>query len=161
MARRIHRREDLLRDATALTPRLSLRTTLGSREVAVFAGFRGDALSIYFDEDPVLQFNAKQELRRAFVDGQMYRADLGRLMALRRNADARGVELLAEALDEKRHDALLALAAAQLAALHEAVRAGGYALVGEAPPGGGAVDRLAAWLDAAGPLRVAAGPRVG
>ena len=54
MAREIHEREDLLRDARALVPRALLRVKLAGAESEVFIGLRGKSLSLYFGDDPVL-----------------------------------------------------------------------------------------------------------
>src|SRR5262245_42412456 len=84
MAREIHEREDLLRDARALVPRAMLRVELDGRMVDVFAGFRGESLSLFFGGDPVYHFNARGELRRAFVAGQLIKAERRRLIFIER-----------------------------------------------------------------------------
>ena len=48
MARETHDREDLLRDAHALLPRIELRLQLEDKQSTVVAGFRGESLSLYF-----------------------------------------------------------------------------------------------------------------
>ena len=51
----------------------------------IVVGFRRDgALSIFFGDDPVYQFNAAGELRRAYCDGLLFKAVRGRLVSLRR-----------------------------------------------------------------------------
>ncbi len=49
----------------------------------LFAGLRSEgSWSLYFDEDPVIQFNPFGNVRRLFVDNCKYRvADAGRLVA--------------------------------------------------------------------------------
>src|SRR5215216_4505512 len=93
MAREGSSREDLLREATALVERIELlpRTTDRSMVASdlvgehIIAGFRRDgALSIFFGEDPVYQFNAAGALRRAYCDGKLLKAARGRLAALQR-----------------------------------------------------------------------------
>jgi hypothetical protein len=66
MPHECHDREDLLRDARALVPRVQIKATLGGQPVSLFAGFRGEALSLYYNADPVFHFNADGALRRAF-----------------------------------------------------------------------------------------------
>ena len=68
MARHAQRRENLLRDARALTPRVLLQLTVLGKSVEVFAGFRGDSLSLYFGEDPVYHFNAAGETVGAVIE---------------------------------------------------------------------------------------------
>lgn len=83
MARQESDREDLIREATALKPRVEWEI-VGEPGV-VFAGLkRNGALSLYFDQDPVYQFDAEGRLRRAYVDGYLYRSDGDRLAQLHR-----------------------------------------------------------------------------
>jgi hypothetical protein len=73
MARHEADREDLMREATAFRQRGEFAVP-GEPE-PVFAGFRDDGrLSIYFGSDPMYQFESNGALRRAFVDGALYRS---------------------------------------------------------------------------------------
>ncbi len=75
-------REDLMREATAYAQRLLLSHP-GFEPI--FVGVRPQGgWSIYFGEDPVFQFNAAQQLRRAHFGDQSYAAEQGRLTQLRR-----------------------------------------------------------------------------
>lgn len=79
MARQTHDREDLFRDGTQMPYRG--RIHIGDTEVVV--GFRaGGAASLYWDQDPVFQFNVVQELRRVYFAGDRYAADAGKLVRL-------------------------------------------------------------------------------
>ncbi len=72
MARVEADREDLLREAVALVRRMELQTNGGDCEI--IAGFRATGwLSIYFGPDLMYQFDERGRLRRAFVDGLLYR----------------------------------------------------------------------------------------
>ncbi|MCA9269139.1 MAG: hypothetical protein KDA41_11745, partial [Planctomycetales bacterium] len=83
MAKQQHDREDLLREATALVVRAELQ--LNSDAHPVVAGFRqGGEASFYFGFDPVFQFNSERQLRRAFYDGRLIKAEQGALIALAR-----------------------------------------------------------------------------
>lgn len=85
MASQSQDREDLLRDATAFVNRVQLQISWGERSEVVFAGFRtGGAASFYFDQDPVYHFNTTGQLRRAFVDDFLVKAEAGRLVRLHR-----------------------------------------------------------------------------
>ena len=87
MARESHDREDLLRDATAYVSRMQLAVDLGNGTVEVFAGFHSTgAFSLYFNQDPVYHFNRSGELRRAFVDDELIKAEAGSLVGMRRAA---------------------------------------------------------------------------
>ncbi|MFV0443774.1 MAG: hypothetical protein ACK5Q5_09410 [Planctomycetaceae bacterium] len=81
MARNEANREDLLAEATALSPRAEWNWN----DISVVVGLRPDgAMSIYFDGDPMYQFDPRGCLRRALVDGLLYRTQGDRLAALRR-----------------------------------------------------------------------------
>ncbi|QEG01255.1 hypothetical protein Mal15_53310 [Stieleria maiorica] len=79
MAKQTEDREDLLRDGTAMTVRG--RLWVGNAEVVI--GFRSQGqLSLYWDQDPVFQFDESGRLRRAFVDACRLKAQNGRLVRL-------------------------------------------------------------------------------
>ncbi len=71
MARSPERREDLVRDATAMTARAEWQIP-GDPEPCVI-GFRptGEA-SIYFGEQPVLHFTAEGKIKRLFFDDRQW-----------------------------------------------------------------------------------------
>lgn len=160
MARREHRREDLLRDARALVPRVQLHVELCGRTVEVFAGFRGDALSAYFDEDPVYHFTAAGELRRAFVDGRLLKAERRRLVALDRRRNSAEVVLQRDDLDAAAERNLLSRVESDLASLQEALQSQRFKLQGELPENGNGLARLTAWLGCRKPIVFAPGPRL-
>lgn len=83
MARHEEDREDLIREATALNPRVEWQ--VAGEPGIVFAGLkRNGALSIYFEQDPVYQFDPAGRLRRAFVGNYLYRSDGHSLARLHR-----------------------------------------------------------------------------
>jgi hypothetical protein len=146
MARETHERENLLRDARNLEPRAQLRLRDGGRETVAFFGFRGEALSLYFDGDPVYQFNAAGELRRAFVNDVVIKADGGRLIGMRRERTAAEVKLNSAPLSRDAEQGLLIGLANKLTSLAQAIEAGRFMLDGEVPAGCDAVPRLRTWL---------------
>ncbi len=96
MARNESDREDLMREATALSRRIEL--TVADEPQNVIAGFRaGDAFSIYFGPDPVFHFDAGGRLRRGFVDGFLIRTQGTTIARLERVRTPEVVEL-------RRHD---------------------------------------------------------
>ncbi|HEX6962126.1 MAG TPA: hypothetical protein VF175_09685 [Lacipirellula sp.] len=161
MAREIHEREDLLRDARALVPRIKLRVTIGGREQEVFAGFRGEALSLYFGDDPVYHFNSRGELRRAFVDDRLVKAERGRLVVLERRQSSTESLLQRQLYNTVAEAKLLSQMNTALAELGRSISDGHVQTVGQAPPDGDAVERLAAWLAGHPTPAIAASPRVG
>ncbi len=146
MAREIHEREDLLRDARNLEPRAQLRLGDGERETVVFFGFRGNALSLYFDGDPVYQFNSAGELRRAFVDDVVINAEDGRLVGMRRERTAEAVTLKSALLSRDAEQTLLNDLANKVASLAQAIDADRFTLDGEVPAGSHAMAMLRSWL---------------
>ncbi len=79
MARHTHDREDLLRDGVAMTR----RGRLDLNRAEVFIGFRPQGqLSLYWDQDPVFQFDPAQKLRRVYWEGRRIKAAGGQLLSL-------------------------------------------------------------------------------
>lgn len=111
-------REDIMREATALRRRASFAVE-GLPEPIV-AGFRArDFFSVFFDQDPVYQFDDNGRLRRAYRNGLLYRTQGSTLARLTRVRTKEQTELqrtdltadeLAEFLNEMRGfiEALLA-----------------------------------------------------
>jgi hypothetical protein len=161
MSHECHDREELLRDARALTPRVQIQARLGGDVVSVFAGFRGEALSIYFGADPVFHFNANGQLRRAHVDGRLIKSDGGRLTAMERVHTPTAVELRAQRLSESEQDELLKRLAAQLADLRREFGEGRFSLEGQEPHNSSALDRFVNWLYEHPQPTTAQSPRVG
>lgn len=72
-----------------------------SAEWELFVGLRADGgWSLYFDEQPVLQFNAADKLRRVFAGGKRYAAEQGRLKLFDRTAMGGHVSICQVELDE-------------------------------------------------------------
>lgn len=83
MARHEEDREDLMAEATALVPRVELQ--IPGREDSVILGQRSAGrLSVYFGADPVYHYEPNGQLRRAYVDGLLYRTQGTTLAALRK-----------------------------------------------------------------------------
>ena len=161
MARDVHEREDLLRDAVALVPRVLLRVELDGQSSEVFAGFRGASLSLYFGDDPVFHFNDHGELRRAFVSDRLIKAERGTLVTLERKR-SEGVTVLEGArLSPKDESALLEELRRRLRGLSDALATTSVVIVGQVPNDGDGVARLGAWLMANPNPTIAASPRVG
>ncbi|MBX3432776.1 MAG: hypothetical protein KF847_05615 [Pirellulales bacterium] len=160
MARQEHTREDLLRDAKALVPRIQI--TLSDEPTAdpIVCGFRGDAASVYFGEDPAYHFNPAGRLRRAFVGGELLKADEGALVAMRRERSATEVALASRRLAPAETEALLADATERLGRVAAALAAGRFTIEGQEPPQGDALARFASLAPSLLPLRIANVPNV-
>jgi hypothetical protein len=148
MARQSHHREDFLRDATALLPRILLRATIQGQPCEVFAGFRQpESLAIYFDDDPVYQFNSQGELRRAFVAGSIIKADGGELVAWQRSETLDQTAMLSRRLSLAETQELSKSLLARFADLKTAIACNDFTIVGQVPPDGDAFEKLQTWLN--------------
>lgn len=107
-------REDLMAEATALRRRIALQVPGFDDEV--IAGFRdAGQLSIFFGSDPVYQFDENGLLRRAFVEGSLYRSQGTTLARLTRERTETTSSLI-------RHDLNGAEIVAFLATMFETLR---------------------------------------
>ena len=147
MARHTQDREDLLRDATALVPRLFLRAQFSKGSCDVFVGFRPvSAVSIYFDGDPVYHFNTERKLRRAFVNDQNIKADDGWLVVWEPQRTAETVTMHGRTLSAIEQQEFGATVLSRIGKLREALWAGRFELLGQVPADGNAISLLLAWL---------------
>ena len=159
MARQEPDREDLLREATALVERAELK--LPQQKEPVIIGFRREgSASVYFGAEPAYHFNSAGELRRAYAGGLLYKAERGRLVALRRQREAEIVALVRHELSVDEQDAFLAAASERLQALAASLRTGEFKCTGEISLQPGFISRFADWLAnvTASQLKVAAAP---
>jgi hypothetical protein len=148
MARQEHPREDLLAEATALRPRVALRVI--ESDVLIVVGFRaGDSASFFFDQDPAYHFTPSGELRRAFVAGELYKADRGKLARLVRRRGTGRVQFTSTVLDEEAETELLTGVSSRLEHLAVRLGDGRYDIIGQVPRESDppALERVAAWLD--------------
>ena len=86
MARHEQDREDLIAEAKALVTRTEFRIRDAS-DLLVLGQRTNGWLSVYFHPELVFHFNERGELRRAFVEGMMYRSSAQGLARLRRNRE--------------------------------------------------------------------------
>lgn len=119
MARQEADREDLFAEARSLKRRIELETA--GRIVVV--GFRSDSsLSFFFGQDLVGHFNPSGKLRRAFVRGDLFRADPGRqLTRLRRHRESSQTVLLAHACSAEETTSVLSEITAALTVIQSAL----------------------------------------
>ncbi len=161
MARSENDREDLFHEARALVERAELR--IAAQPDSITVGFRRDgSLSVFFGPEPVYQFNAAGQLRRAFVDGLLVKAEQGRLVALRRQRTESEVVLLRTELDASQHAGILAAMCVQLARLRAALDAADFKVVGQVGAVGDVIPRVHQWLAALpAEVPIASRPHVG
>ncbi|MCS7465259.1 hypothetical protein NZK35_01065 [Stieleria sp. ICT_E10.1] len=109
MAKQTDDREDLLRDGTAMP----VRGRLWVDRAEVVIGFRSRGqLSLYWDQDPVFQFDESCRLRRVFIDSCRLKAENGKLVRLRQphesiNQSVERLRLLTEPISEDDEAAIL------------------------------------------------------
>jgi hypothetical protein len=160
LAREEQDREDLLAEAVALVERAEIEfPSCGGR---VVAGFRRDGCgSVYFDSDPVYHFNTRHELRRAFAQGRLLKAERGSLVALERVRTAHEVQLVRHELSDAETAEFLRELARRWRSLEASLRTCDYRLVGQVPQSADVIGRCLAWLAQVGtPARIAASARV-
>lgn len=140
-------REDLLREATALVARAEF-LLVGQTE-SVVAGFRRDGTaSFYFGSDPVVQFDLSLRVRRGFYQGQMLKADRGRLIALTRHRTESETQLLRTEWPDAQALAYLDDMQIRLSELRRQLDDRSAQLVGAVPSADDIVPRLCEWLAA-------------
>jgi hypothetical protein len=159
MARDESNREDLLREATALVERIELIPKGAADDQHIIAGFRRDgALSIFFGEDPVYQFNAAGELRRVFRDGKLLKATGGRLAALQRIRTQTEVQLVRHELSREEEAAFMSEMAQQLRDFGELINTNSFEVVGQVPADIDVLSRLKSCLTTHIKRQIAAKP---
>ncbi len=161
MARLVEEREDLLRDASALVPRIELHTSIHGQRCEVFAGFRKEnALSLYFDTEPVYHFNSRGELRRAFVDGQLIKAQEGKLVVWQPRRTSDITEMMSHQCDDQQHQQFCAKLLGYLQEFNEALDSDNFTVAGQVPADADALLRLRQWLDEVSQIAIADSPHV-
>ncbi|MGC3969373.1 MAG: hypothetical protein QM775_19040 [Pirellulales bacterium] len=162
MAREEADREDLLREAVALVRRIELRVAIGSSATVTVGYRRNGAISLFFDADPVWQFNAAGELRRGYVAGKLLKADRGQLVEMTRVRTAAETQLLARDLTADESETVLTSAGEQLSQLLATLQTGRFEIVGQVPPEADVVAEVIATLEQLPqPPRIAQSPRAG
>lgn len=158
MTRREQDREDLLAEATALVERVELKSP--AFPDAVVAGFRKNGCaSLYVGQDRAYHFNSLGELRRAYVDPLLYKAERGRWAALERRRSKHEVLLLHRDLEPDEMQAFAATLTELLGKLSNSLAIGDFELVRCVPQNANVLQRVQVWLaQLPQPLRVAASP---
>lgn len=148
MARHEADREDLIREATALRERVEMR--ISGESEPVVAGFRDDGrLSLYFGADPAFHFDAGGRLRRAYVDGDLYRSQGTTLSRLHRERSADETVLARRDLDREALQVFLDALRSRILALLSALESQQIEVLREVPDKANVVARLIERLPAA------------
>ena len=169
MAREESNREDLLREATALVERIELMpldaTGATSDDLTpgapIIAGFRRDgALSIFFGPDLVYQFNAAGELRRAYINGLLYKATERRLASLGSRRTQHEVQLVRHELTDAEQTKVLATMSTRLSELLTLIDSDEFKVNGQQPPETDILGRLRTELKHHAKRQIATRPNV-
>jgi hypothetical protein len=167
MARDESNREDLLREATALVERIELVLRKSDHSIEsndligqhIVAGFRRDgALSVFFGEDPVYQFNAAGELRRAYCGGNLLKATRGRLASLERVRTQNEIQLVSHELSREEEATFMSKMHDRLCHFSELIDLNLLEVVGRVPPDADVLGRLKKCLATNEKRQIAARP---
>jgi hypothetical protein len=138
--------EDPMRDAVALAQRVELRGT--ANPDTIVAGFRSDGrLLMYFGEDPYYQFDAQGRLRRALVDGRLFRTQGSGLASLTRATSPDATVLLRHDLDSDELAKFLRAMLTQVGALRKGLATGALEIARQVPADAPIVERLVKCLE--------------
>jgi hypothetical protein len=130
MARSEQDREDILREAKALVNRAEYQSPLWPEPLVI--GVRAnDALSLFLGQDPAYHWNSQGELRRAYSQGLLYKAQAGQLISLRRDRSATAVELVSQPLTTAAQEQFLTQVQQHVALALEVLRDPATQCVGE------------------------------
>jgi hypothetical protein len=157
MARDAESREDLMRDATALVERVEFG---GAGNSPLIVGFRRDGCaSFYFGEDPAYHFNTQGQLRRAFLAGELYTAEQGRLVRLRRERGGGEVALVRHEFSDQEQAAPLSALEQRLSAVRTSLEHGQLSVVRQVPADFDPRARILHWFASLSwPIAVATAP---
>ena len=129
MARESSDREDLLRDAVGIPHRIEFRMT--PDEPSIVIGFRTNgAASIYWGQDEHFQFNTAGQLRRAYWQEQLVKADRGKLITMRREQQAGQTVLISRQMEQHETTHLLERIRGVMRRLTEAIASRELEIVG-------------------------------
>lgn len=151
-----------MRDARALVQRAEIAWAPDVPHLVLGRHPRG-AASFYFGEDPVYHLNSSGRLRRAYVDGRLYKAEGGSLIEMQRVRTPQQVELRSRRLTPAETEQFLATAGQRLADVVASVKQKAYQLIAEVPADENVVENLIAWVTTVldWPISLADSPHVG
>ena len=124
--------EDVFAEATALVERAKVEWANGN-DPLVF-GFRASgALSIYFDAQRAYHFNPRNELRRIFLRGKLYKAEAGQLVQLEQRPQSAAIKLQNVSLSLEETSTILSEMNRRLIAIQNAVDTKQFRILGQIP----------------------------
>jgi hypothetical protein len=123
LARNESDREDLIREAQGLPDRAEWQVP-GEPEPVVTGVKRNGSLCLYLGSDPVYQFDPEGRLRRAYVDGYLYRTQGHTLARIHRERSETETALVRYDLNDGELLGFLRTMTARLQTLSDALAAG-------------------------------------
>lgn len=161
MARDESPREDLMLEAVAFVHRIELQPEPDAAPVVI--GFRQDgSASVFFDDDPVVQFNTRRQVRRGYHAGRLIKAEQGRLVALTRVRTETETQLVRHELSDEEANAYLQDLQRRLRQLRELVNQPHCLVHRQVPADVDVLDQVRTWLNSLSePLRIASAPSAG
>lgn len=160
MARHEAEREDLMAEATALRERIEY--SVAGRAEPVVAGFRESGQwSLYFGSDPVYHFAADGALRRAFLEGDLFRSQRTTLARLTRVRTGDEVQLVRHDLTAVELEQFAHRLKEHLASLKGAIETGSAQITRQVPADAHLEARLLVALGDAADLRLSAAVKRG
>jgi hypothetical protein len=161
MAREESDREDLLREATALVERIELAPAGAEDGEHIVLGFHdAGAMSIYFGGDTAYHFTSRGQLRRAYGEGLLYKAERGNLVALERIRREQEVQLVRRPLPRTEQVKFLATMHERLRKLADQCHQHALVTVGQVPAEADVLRRARDWLEQAQDVTIANSPHV-
>ncbi|MAT15033.1 MAG: hypothetical protein CMJ46_07160 [Planctomyces sp.] len=131
-------REDLMREATALKERMEIQFPSES-EPFVFGYRKQGELSCFLGQDPVYHFDPDLQLKRAFIDGLLYRtqgttlAQLTRVRTTNPETDRIRTELQRHDLTTEELETFRQTVLQRLINLKEQIQSGSYTVLRRVP----------------------------
>ncbi len=134
MSRQESDREDLMQEATGLHRRVEWQVSFTPDPVV--AGFKKNgAFSVYFGAEPVYQFDSQGRLRRAFVEGFLFRTQGNTLARLQKNRVSNESQLVRHDLDDSELATFRVQACSWLRQLMQALDLGQISRLRQIPEG--------------------------
>ncbi|UUO05400.1 hypothetical protein M4951_18710 [Blastopirellula sp. J2-11] len=159
MAKSEEDREDLMQEATALVRRGEYHAPQEVESVTI--GFRtSGALSLYFGQDPVYQFNDAGQFRRGYIDGELFKADGNRLVRMRRERNEQSTSLVSTPLSDVDQAELIIKMEWRLSMLAESIEEGEVDCSSVIPAGTEVAGEFLTWWRQQMNIEVAAAPNV-
>ncbi len=159
MAKQEVPKEDLIAQATALVNRIEFRTD--SDQPLIVVGFRSDdSISFYFGEQPVYQFNTRDELRRVHVEAGMLKAEHRRLVRLEKRRTQGEVQLIRHELSDEDQAALISDVQRRLEEIADSITTAKSEVTRQVPEGAPILERVHDWIIRQNELTIADSPNV-